>query len=426
MPDVNPLLSPLVSIVIPVCNKWELTRACLESLRQHTPGSDFEVIVADNGSADATRDECQPLGSALFPGRFRRLRFAQNLNFGPACNAGARAASGGLLLLLNNDTLLSPGWLPPLLAALGSDPRMGAVGPLLVYPEEPGLGVRVQHLGIVAEPQLYPQHLYEFFPAGHPLVRKKRAVQALTAAALLLPRALFLDCGGFCEEYRNGGEDVDLGLQITRRGLQQACVPESVVTHLTSQTPGRNDFEAHNALVLKRRCLKDFVPDLHFHAARDGYEVRLTAFLKPYLVLPERRAEVLQRRLAAGFDPDLCGEMLSREPLWFAGYALLAAHCEGRGDMAGACALRFLEAKFRPTVEVFRELLRLAKLSGNTKYADFAEKRLHWMLEVACPEVLLGAAREVAQYMALLEQPDMAALYRAWLAGPGAEASPRS
>lgn len=414
MPDA----SPLISIVIPVFNKWELTRACLESLRQHTPGHDFEVVVADNGSTDATATDCGPLGSALFPGRFRHLPFGRNLNFGPACNQGARAAAGRLLLFLNNDTLLSPGWLPPLAAALQSDARMGAVGPLLVYPEEPFLGVRVQHLGIAAEPQLYPQHLYEFFPAGHPLVRKRRAVQALTAAALLLPRVLFLDCGGFCEEYRNGGEDVDLGLQITKRGLQQACVPESVVTHLASQTPGRNDHERHNALVLKRRCLKDFVPDLHYHAARDGYEVRLTAFLKPYLAQPERRAEVLHRRMAAGFDPDLCREMLRREPLWFEGYGLLARHCEGRGDVAGACAMRFLEAKFRPTLEVFRELLRLAKLSGNARYADFAGKRLYWMLEVVCPEVLLGAAREVVEYMTLLGQPEMAALYRAWLDGP--------
>lgn len=422
MPDST----PLVSVIIPVFNKWELTKACLESLRSHTPGDAFEVLVADNGSSDATGAQCPPLGEELFPGRFRHLRFERNLNFGPACNLGAAAAKGELLLFLNNDTLLSPGWLPPLVEALGSDPRMGAVGPLLVYPEEPFLGVRVQHLGIAVEPQLYPQHLYEFFPAGHPLVRKRRAVQALTAAALLLPRALFLDCGGFCEEYRNGGEDVDLGLQISRRGLAQVCVPGSVVTHLTSQTLGRNDFEAHNALVLKKRCLKDFVPDLHYHAARDGYELRLSPHLRPYLALPLRRAEVLNRhmaggRLAGGFDVGLCRELLEREPLWFEGYGLLARHCEAKGELDQACCLRYLEARFRHDPAAFAELLRLARLSNNMKYLEFAEKRVHWMREIVCEEVVLGAARELVEYMTLLELPDMVELYRGWLAehGPG-------
>lgn len=421
MPDAT----PLVSIVIPVFNKWELTRACLESLRRHTPGRGFEVLVADNGSTDGTATDCEHLGSSLFPGRFRQLRFGRNLNFGPACNAGARAAEGELLLLLNNDTLLSPGWLEPLVGELGGDAKLGAVGPLLVYPEEPGQGVRVQHLGISIEPQLYPVHLYEFFPADHALVRKKRAVQALTAAVLLLPRALFFQCGGFCEDFRNGGEDVDLGLQISRRGLRQACVPQSIVTHLASQTPGRNDHERHNATVLKERCLKDFVPDLHHHAARDGYEVRLTEFLKPYLALPERRAEVLDRRMAAGFEADLCREMLRREPLWIRGYGLLARHCEDRGELVEACALRFLEARFRPAVQVFRELHRLALLTGNGKHADFAAARLHWMLEIDSPGVLVAAAREVAAYMSLLGLPDVAALYRSWLDGHAAGTSER-
>lgn len=156
----------LFSAIIPVFNKWELTRACLESLRQNTPGADFAVIVVYNASSDATATDCLPLGQALFPGRFRYLRFAANRNFGPACNAGAQAADSPLLFFLNNDTLLEPGWLPPLLRALDLDARTGAVGPLLCYPHDPRLGVRVQHLGIAVGPQLYPSHLYEYFPAG--------------------------------------------------------------------------------------------------------------------------------------------------------------------------------------------------------------------------------------------------------------------
>lgn len=410
-----PAASPLLTIVIPVSNKWELTRACLESLREHTSGCDFEVVVADNGSTDATASECASLGTSLFLDRFRYLRFDTNLNFGPACNAGARAAQGELLLLLNNDTLLSPGWLPPLLAALHRSPAVGAVGPLLVYPGDPGLGVRVQHLGIVVEPQLHLRHLYEFFPMAHPLVRKKRRVQALTAAALLLPRTLFFACGGFYEAYRNGGEDVDLGVQISRQGLVQHCVAESVVTHLTSQTPGRNAHEEHNARVFKLRCLKDLIPDLSYHAQKDGYEVRLSDALRPYLALPVRRAEVLNRRMAGGFDADLCREMLQREPLWLEGYAMLAGHCEDSGDLRGACAQRFLETRFRPEPKAFGELLRLARLVGEERFRLDAERWFESDRAFREAADLPGTAREVAGYMDTLHVPDMAALYRSWL-----------
>jgi len=414
-----PAASPLLSIVIPVCNKWELTRACLESLREHSSGCDFEVLLANNGSTDATASECPGLGASFFPDRFRHLRFDTNRNFGPACNAGARAAHGQLLLFLNNDTLLSPGWLPPLLAALQATPGVGAVGPLLAYPEEPGLGVRVQHLGIVVEPQLYLRHLYEFFPVSHPLVRKGRRVQALTAAALLLPRALFFACGEFCEEYRNGGEDVDLGVQISRQGLVQHCVAGSLVTHLTSQTPGRNDHEEHNARVFKARCLSHLIPDLSYHAQKDGYEVRLSEALKPYLALPARRAEVLNRRMVGGFDAGLCQEMLQREPLWLEGYALLARHSEAIGDLRGACVQRFLETRFRPEPLAFGELLRLSRLAGEERFRMEAERWFESDNALREGADLPGMACEVAGYMDTLQVPDMAALYRSWLAERG-------
>lgn len=415
--------APELSVIIPVFNKWELTRDCLESLRQHTEGCDFEVLVADNGSSDATAQECPNLGAALFPGRFRHLRFETNLNFGPACNAGAKAASGALLLFLNNDTLLWPGWLPPLLAALRSDGGVGAVGPLLVYPERLGLGPRVQHLGIVVEPQLYPRHLHEYFPVDHPLVRKRRSVQALTAAALLLRRSLFFECGGFCEDYRNGGEDVELGVQIARRGYSQFCVPESRVTHLVGQTPGRTDNERHNAQVLKARCRADLVPDLAYHAQKDGYELRLTECLRPYLALPARRAEVLNRRAQAGLDPQLCRELLAREPLWLEGYGLLARHCEAAGDLTGACAQRFLESRFAPTEAAFTELLRLSELCAEEGCRRSAESWLLWRRQESAGADLVASALEAADYMERLRLPEVAALYRGWAAGKGRAAT---
>ena len=127
---------PLFSVIIPVFNKWELTANCLRSLREHTRDCDIEVIVVDNGSSDETAGDLPSLGGELFGRRFLPIRFEENRNFGPACNAGARAASAPLVFFLNNDTVLTPGWAPPLLQALAEDPSLGGVGPLLLYEDE--------------------------------------------------------------------------------------------------------------------------------------------------------------------------------------------------------------------------------------------------------------------------------------------------
>ena len=115
--------APLLSVVIPVYDQFPLTRDCLLSLREHTPRTDIEIIVVDNGSSDATANELEPLGDSLFAERFHAIRLDENRNFGPACNLGANAARGELLFFLNNDSILTSGWLEPLLAALAKRAR---------------------------------------------------------------------------------------------------------------------------------------------------------------------------------------------------------------------------------------------------------------------------------------------------------------
>ncbi len=110
----------------------------------------------------------------LFGERFAPIVFPENRNFGPACNAGARASKGALLFFLNNDTVLTPGWFPPLRDAFRDNDSLGAVGPLLLYGDK-----TVQHLG-VSFGTIGPFHLYHDFPADHPVVLKDRDLQCIT------------------------------------------------------------------------------------------------------------------------------------------------------------------------------------------------------------------------------------------------------
>ena len=116
----------LVSIIVLTYNKWELTKACLESIDLHTAWP-HEIVVVDNASSDGTPEE---LTNWAASGENRRVVLsAENLGFAGGNNLGIENASGEYFILLNNDTEVADGWLPPLIRVLEHEPRVGIVGP---------------------------------------------------------------------------------------------------------------------------------------------------------------------------------------------------------------------------------------------------------------------------------------------------------
>ncbi|MBQ9406531.1 MAG: glycosyltransferase family 2 protein [Desulfovibrio sp.] len=320
------------SVIIPVCNKWHLTEQCLRSLRACTSEYPFEVLVVDNGSSDETVTELDSLGKALFGGHFLALRLPVNKNFGPACNLGAAQARAPLLFFLNNDTILTEGWAPPLVEALQRERHLAGTGPLLLYANK-----TVQHVGVVFT-TLHPIHLYRHFPSQHKAVGKERFVQTLTAAALMLPATLFAQAGGFWEEYRNGFEDVDLCLRLASKGLKFKCLPQSVIYHLESQTPGRGRANDDNARILQRRCGKLFQPDLHIHGLRDGFEPFVAGDLDIALRMSESEEQALLAEVE-GKPLDVWQQLIVENPLWFRGRKHLAQLAEEQGNIRLAVLL---------------------------------------------------------------------------------------
>jgi GT2 family glycosyltransferase len=112
------------SIVILTHNQLALTQACIQSIRRYTPPSPYELIVVDNASTDGTIDWLKEQPDV------RLIANSGNAGFTRGCNQGMRHATGDRLLLLNNDTVVTPRWLEQLTACLESDERIGAVGPV--------------------------------------------------------------------------------------------------------------------------------------------------------------------------------------------------------------------------------------------------------------------------------------------------------
>ncbi len=399
---------PTLSVVIPVHNKWELTAACLRSLAEHTPGGDVAVIVVDNASADDTSGACPALGSSLFGRRFRYRRFENNRNFGPACNAGAALADSDLLFFLNNDTLLTPGWLPPLQDALAAEPDLVGVGPLLAYPDD-----TVQHLGIVITPAGGSiGHLYAGLPLAHPLARRRRRFPAITGAALMVSRALFLEAGGFCEAYVNGFEDVDFCLALAENGGVMSVIPESRVIHFESQTPQRRDHDEDNGRLLRaRRDLSRFV-NMPALAEEDDYVLRVEPDLQVRFGVPEERRKALLRRLrsARPFRPDHCLALLDEEPLWEEGYEMLATLLENAGRREEALAVWHRHLRLTPSLEAAERALRILR-QLNADPGDLAEAVEHWRAGILDEE---GHAAKLANILALLRRDGPVSLIPAY------------
>src|SRR5262249_33852397 len=115
-----------VSIVVVTFDNLVYNRLSLESVLANTAYPDFEVIIVDNGSTDGTADYLRAL-SLRSP--VRVLFNEYNRGFAAANNQGLSLASGDMLVLLNNDTVVPPGWLKPLVRQLQA-PDVGLVGPV--------------------------------------------------------------------------------------------------------------------------------------------------------------------------------------------------------------------------------------------------------------------------------------------------------
>ncbi|HVW20581.1 MAG TPA: glycosyltransferase family 2 protein [Opitutaceae bacterium] len=244
--------APRLSVVIPLYNCLPLTQAIAAALPSTLPrGLAWEAILVDDGSSDGTREWLDTLRPP-----FQAVRNERNLGYAGANNRGAARARGELLALINNDLVLAPGWLEPMLAAhaaLGA--RAGLVGNVQL---DARTG-RLDHAGIRVNHQGKPEHDRRPVPAWERLLRPVRPVPALTGACFLVSARLWSELGGFDEGYVNGCEDVDLCFRAAAAGRINAVALRSRVGHRISASPGRKDRDEANTHRLAQRWRETLV-----------------------------------------------------------------------------------------------------------------------------------------------------------------------
>lgn len=219
---------PEVTILIPVFNHLSTTLECLASIAAHASAKDptFEVLIANDGSTDATGQLLTTIQN------LRLVNQPVNLGFLRNCNTAARHAKGRLLLLLNNDIQVTPGWLRALVDCLESSPDIGAVGPRVVYPSGwlQEAGARLlrdgcsEMIGLNDLPQS-PRYQYS------------RDVDYCSGACLLLRTADFHRLRGFDECFVPAYcEDSDLCMRLCAEGKRTVYCADATVIHRLSTT----------------------------------------------------------------------------------------------------------------------------------------------------------------------------------------------
>jgi len=227
-----------VLIVIPTKNRADLIRQCLASILETCPIEDIDIVIIDH---DSDEPELQTLLSGFGDG-LKVMSYTGPFNYSKMNNQAISMYGGNhrFVLFLNNDVeALDRGWLERLRGLAGQD-DVGAVGPILIYPDG-----RVQHAGVIIGPGGYAEHAMKFEPLFIGGRRNPgyncslvavRDWSAVTGACLMMRLDVFREVGGFDETLPVGFNDTDLCLRVRDRGFNVIVDGWSVLMHHESLT----------------------------------------------------------------------------------------------------------------------------------------------------------------------------------------------
>lgn len=227
--------TPLVSIIIPMKDKWELTDACIQSILKKSTYHNFEILILDNRSEEKKTKEW----FRRIQKRDKRIRVVladMEFNWSKLNNFGIAQSKGEVYIFLNNDTLIiTPDWIERLCEnALRED--VGVVGALLLYEDD-----TIQHAGVVVGFGGWADHVFKGMSPIHygapfvsPMV--SRNVLAVTGACMAISKRTIENIGLFDDEFIICGSDVEMCVRAYERGLFNRYDANVRLYHLESKS----------------------------------------------------------------------------------------------------------------------------------------------------------------------------------------------
>jgi len=256
----NPRPQRRLSVVLPIYGQEAVTLRCLasllqEQLRPPAPSVELEILCVDDASPSGSLDQLADLIAECNDNRLQLVRQPDNLGYLRTCNHGASLATGELLCFLNNDTVVTPGWLSELIKTLEGFPDAGLVGPMLIYPDG-----RLQEAGGIVWRDGSAWNYGRDGDADDPAYGFCRDVDYISGACLVMRTELFRRIGGFDNRYAPAYyEDTDLAMAVKDLGYRVLMQPLAKVIHYEGISSGRDNdtgpkrFQERNARLFRSK-----------------------------------------------------------------------------------------------------------------------------------------------------------------------------
>jgi GT2 family glycosyltransferase len=227
--------APVVSIIMPVHSRADLTRGALESILHQTPFPEYEVVIVEDRADAETVELLRAVRGAEI------IHNPENLGYQESVAAGAARARGSWLVLCNNDIVVRPGWLDALLECAESSSDVGIVAPKYLFPDG-----TIAEAGAILWRDGSGANYLRGEPGGSCHAAYRREIDYGSAAALLVRASLWRELGGFDQRFAPMYyEDADLCFAARARGWRVMYEPRAEVIHFEGSTAGTDEAAGH-------------------------------------------------------------------------------------------------------------------------------------------------------------------------------------
>lgn len=238
------LYFPLVSVIVLTYNNLELTQACLKSLILSTDYPNLEIIVVDNASTDDTAQYLKEFEHQNV--NVRVILNDSNLGFAAGNNIGLAAAKGDYLVILNNDTVVTKGWVLTLLRHLQIDSTIGLIGPI------------TNNIGNEARVEMKYLNIMDMPSEANCITLKNMGktypIRNLAFFCVMFPRLTYERCGAISEDYGLGFfEDDDYCRKVEQAGMRIVCADDVFIHHHLSASFNKLKSVDREKLVTRNR-----------------------------------------------------------------------------------------------------------------------------------------------------------------------------
>jgi GT2 family glycosyltransferase len=270
---------PLVSLIIPTRDGYDILSLCIQSILDNTCYRNYEIVIVDNQTTDLqTLAYFKSLTEKY--SHIRILKYNKPFNFSAINNFAVSQVKGEVIGLINNDVeIITSSWLKEMVGH-ALRPEIGAVGAKLYYDND-----TIQHAGIILGIGGVAGHSHKYFTKdAHGYFSRLKIIQnlsAVTAAALVVKKSLYMEVGGLDEEHlKVAFNDVDFCLKLQAKGYRNLWTPYVELYHHESVSRGAEDTEEKKIR---------FEKEVHFMKKKWGNTLKRDRYYNRHLTLKDEK-----------------------------------------------------------------------------------------------------------------------------------------